>query len=712
MPIDPYSLCPGGTGKKVKFCCSDLVAELDKIDRMLQGEQRVACLDFVEKLLAKYPHRACLLATKATLHSELDQTEKAKQTLDQLLARHADNPVGLAELAVLKVDESGGRAAIDLLQRAVAASSEQMSSQVYHALSYVAQGLLHEGEVLAARGHLLLMLSIGGVDREPVLAALTQVNGMTGIPLCAKQLGRLKPCPADASYQRSFDIAYEAAARGRWRDASEKFYELISRVGDQPAIWANLAVLRSWLGDSPGAIRALRKFAAQKVPLDDAVDAEALAQWLESRLEPADALDAIEVDIPVTDHERFAEIVAGNSRLPPLQVDLSQAGSGDEPPPRAAFSLLDRVMPTTGVGLTRDAVPNVVGEVLWFGKQTDRAERIELLTLRGDKQALAIESLREIFGSAIGDATSETAVSKVDAVAQAMGFDWRFPTDTPEELRAQLVSEQHEAAINENWPKLKLRLFGGRSAEEVASDPKERVKLLAAILNLELLSSAPESFVGATKLRQRFHLPQPEPVDINNVPIEDISLSRLCRLNPKNLSTAALVKAYVRSLIYHATSAIKLLAEELVERQDLPTNEFSRADLFAELAQFQRHWRDSVALLDRARESAAQEGRSSARYDLAELNLHLLRYDAENSQRLLLHIQQEHLREPGVAYALQNLLASLGILGPASQGARPEEPATAAVAASTEEPGRIWTPGAEPVASASKKSAIWTPDLD
>ena len=23
MPIDAYSVCPGGTGKKIKFCCPD-----------------------------------------------------------------------------------------------------------------------------------------------------------------------------------------------------------------------------------------------------------------------------------------------------------------------------------------------------------------------------------------------------------------------------------------------------------------------------------------------------------------------------------------------------------------------------------------------------------------------------------------------------------------------------------------------------------------
>ena len=50
MPIDPYTVCPGGTGKKVKFCCPDLVQELDKVQRMLEGELPTACLDYLRKM--------------------------------------------------------------------------------------------------------------------------------------------------------------------------------------------------------------------------------------------------------------------------------------------------------------------------------------------------------------------------------------------------------------------------------------------------------------------------------------------------------------------------------------------------------------------------------------------------------------------------------------------------------------------------------------
>ena len=84
MPIDPYAPCPGGTGKKVKFCCADLVTELDKVQRMLEGDQRAACLDHIESIEGKYPERACLMSIKAMLQAQLGQEQKADETLGSL----------------------------------------------------------------------------------------------------------------------------------------------------------------------------------------------------------------------------------------------------------------------------------------------------------------------------------------------------------------------------------------------------------------------------------------------------------------------------------------------------------------------------------------------------------------------------------------------------------------------------------------------------
>ena len=52
MAIDSYALCPCGSGKKVKFCCSkDILHELEKPLRALAGEQYFAALDQTTKLI-------------------------------------------------------------------------------------------------------------------------------------------------------------------------------------------------------------------------------------------------------------------------------------------------------------------------------------------------------------------------------------------------------------------------------------------------------------------------------------------------------------------------------------------------------------------------------------------------------------------------------------------------------------------------------------
>src|SRR5687767_695391 len=101
MPIDPYSPCPGGLPKKVKFCCADLVSELDKIERLREADQRLACLDHIEKLEGKYPDRACLMTAKADLLRDLGRTQEAETALQALLAQSTANPVALAEAALV-----------------------------------------------------------------------------------------------------------------------------------------------------------------------------------------------------------------------------------------------------------------------------------------------------------------------------------------------------------------------------------------------------------------------------------------------------------------------------------------------------------------------------------------------------------------------------------------------------------------------------------
>ena len=112
MAVDPYAPCPCGSGKKLKFCCADLAADIEKIDKLAASDQPHAALQHVEKLLAKEPDRASLLDIRAMLELSLHEFDAAEKTLQHFLAKHPDNASAHAQAALLAAahgDPADGR---------------------------------------------------------------------------------------------------------------------------------------------------------------------------------------------------------------------------------------------------------------------------------------------------------------------------------------------------------------------------------------------------------------------------------------------------------------------------------------------------------------------------------------------------------------------------------------------------------------------------
>ena len=88
----PYSACPCGSGKKLKFCCSSLAGELDKIWRMLDGDQWAACLQRVTSLLQKEPDQPALLAIRGMVEIELGTIRRRTRDGDALSGGRSRQP--------------------------------------------------------------------------------------------------------------------------------------------------------------------------------------------------------------------------------------------------------------------------------------------------------------------------------------------------------------------------------------------------------------------------------------------------------------------------------------------------------------------------------------------------------------------------------------------------------------------------------------------
>ena len=165
----------------------------------------------------------------------------------------------------------------------------------------------------------------------------------------------------------------------------------------------------------------------------------------------------------------------------PIPFNPAEFGDAENPPPKAAYLLLDRPMPESAEGLSMENMPRLLGQALLFGRQTDREARLELQGVAGDELAAVTGLIGEVAGDAVGQVADPPALKKEvvghwSASQKLLRAAWQPPRDaSPEQLR-QLSEAYGRRAILDQWPELKLGIFGGRSPRQVAGDPAYRIR--------------------------------------------------------------------------------------------------------------------------------------------------------------------------------------------------------------------------------------------
>ena len=718
MALDPYNPCPCGSGKKLKFCCSaDIIPELEKVLQSLQGEQRLGALEMVERLLEKYPGRPSLLATRVMIHMQMGQMEKAEQAVADFVAADAANPAALAQSAMIKGAKEGPLAGAELLQSALTAVTDAVSAPVYDAIGVIAQGLAAQGNLLAARGHLMLQFGLSGGQDPHVMESLMQMNGSPQIPLLLKQDAVLAICPESADWKPEFDHAMQMANRGAWGAAVVKLRQLAALSPEEPAIHRNLATLCGWLGDVPETVKALRAYASLAGTLtDEAVEAEAVAQILDPDTHK-DKVDVVGVTYTVTETDSLLEKFSADRRISRMPVDPAQMRRDDEPPPKGVFWLLDRPLPTSGNDLACADVPRVLGDVWVFGKQTDREARIELTATRTAEFETKTGILAEVAGDLLGAVEKEEVLDQTAADTEVLSWNWRLPDDTSPEKRAELMAEHRRTTMFERWPAQPLSVLDGKTPREAAADPVFGIRAAAAVLLMELSAELDGSEFDFNEVRTELGLPAIGPIDPTGIDTAALSLVQLARVEVEKLSDADLVTMYQRASMMNAVNALGKLATEVVARSTLDDSEqVDKAEALALLARMERDGSKSRALFQQARQVAVAAGKSPAAWLIAELSLRLEQQDPPACQELLGELQARHMQEPGIAQTVMQLLVSFGVITPEGQpvgmpgGGAAAAPAAPAATAATAAPAPPAPPATD--AGGEGKSKLWVPGMD
>lgn len=705
MPVDPYALCPCGSGKKLKFCCGDLAGEIEKIHRMIEGDQPRAALRHAEQTLAKHPARASLLDLKAALELSLGEIDAARVTVDEFVAKHADSPNSHACQALLLAETGDPVKAVGSLQRALELIDHDMPQRVLEAIGIVGRALLSTGHIVAAQAHLWLHASIAPEEDTRSRELLIGLNHYSGLPLVLRDQLRFRPWPTGVSWIKDAQQASDLADHGRWQQATAVVDRLGHQYGADPTLVHNRALLGGWLADERALVAGLHAFAQMDVPRDDAVEAEAAAQLLDPD-QRDEQLDSVLQIYDVNDLDALAARFASDPRVQAFNVDPASLPS-DQPRPRHTYILLDKPLPASGANLSRDDVPRLAGVIAVFSRQTDRRERLELTTDKGPDFEAEIATLRQVAGDALGTMAEEKIVGRVSATEMALNFRWHFPRDTTPELRERLTAEERHASIVERWPELRRKELGGRTPREAASAPQLRIPLMAAVLLLEQGGKHGRGAEAIAELRRQLDLPESAAIAGEDPGVAGLPLVRVPRLKIEDVSDDALVQLYRRALLAGADAAVVRAAREAVRRPSL-ADRIPPAEAYRRMIEAEPDAERSLALLGEARRMSEAAGESTAGWDLTELQLHIASGNGPMFQEVLERIERKHLDDPQVAATLYRILYEAGMIPdeglpmPAS-----EDEAVAVGNAPDSESGRIWTPDSE--RPAGKKSSLWTP---
>ncbi len=291
--------------------------------------------------------------------------------------------------------------------------------------------------------------------------------------------------------------------------------------------------------------------------------------------------------------------LVSNPRSVVMPLDLSRMGTEDEPPPKGAYWLLDRASPASGKEIKLEDISQVVGQVFIFGKQTDRAARLEMVVYR-TQQAEAQKAVVEICGDALGAMTAEEVESRVPAAQLALTWNWKLPDDTSPDRRLQLTTERRREILANRWPETPQKLLGGKSPREAASDPTMRIRVLAALLLIELATEQLSSDFDFNELRRRLGLPDRGPIDPTQSSPAELRLVRLDRVEVGKLTDEQLIDLYRRADHFRHIAALRRLAQEILRRPGFD-KKFDMAEAYGVLAQIEPDTERAIEHLDKAR---------------------------------------------------------------------------------------------------------------
>lgn len=589
--LDVYAPCPCGSGKKVKFCCSNALTEMERVSRLHEKHQPQQALDALNKIGQQFPEAPIVPITRAQLLMEQERFDEAASEMREFVKVHHDIGHGHALLAMAHFLDVGFHEAKPEIHRAFQVSA-QSSPEVLSSLAmHVADDLLKTNP-MAAREHLGLALRLARDkdDRQALFQQLMKLDGSPNIPYPLRSTHHLEKIDAPEGHEKDIKNAYRMSIHGCWEIAGKLFAKVTDKLPNHWGLWKNIGLCRIWDDDTSGAVEALRKAVEFATDFESAVECEAIAQLLEmdniedkspvkvTRLKVKSTSKALSLldDVPrckrmpqkeeqtegiqIVGRYLFLEFAPSDEvttdvqQFPLIQAEVAvyDLDFGDTRHGTVSVSDID--------GPGRDAALHIIESVLKEELLPFEAHEVQHQHDHdGDhdcghdhdcnEQLMRHEiTIRETLNEFVS-LQRKHYFTKLDAASRQA---WR--------------KKRAEDYLRNDWYQYSLKRLGGKTPKEAAADPSLKVKLCASIYTLDAMAHIATNNVDINDVRRELGIEPEAQVTANDETIDSLSVLQSHRLPLQELSSEQLAHVMQRALLVRHVPFTYAVMSEIAKR--------------------------------------------------------------------------------------------------------------------------------------------------
>lgn len=714
MSNDPYSPCVCGSGKKLKFCCQDILSEMVRVEKLIE-KQPEAAEKLLKTLLPKHTDKEVLVTQLSAVLMRQGKLGEAREHLVTFLQRHSDEPRALLALAEVCLATDGFWKSRRIVHRAFQLSCRQYPNGVAMLASRIASQMAQVGCAMAVREHLALAVRLSeGERRNSLMMQLANFESQRNIPFPFRGRFNLLPVELEDGLQRSEEQrARKVSQVGCWEPAAILYARLAEQAPNNGALWHNLGLFRAWDGQLKEAAAALHKAAELIDDYDTSVETETLAQLLDQDMSES-GYGIVQNTIDVNSVSELLTVLDGHERF--VRVKSTEEDTTEDGRRVAAeYEFLREPLPEN---LTAENLPDVCGDITIIDADDSGGTPAQALIVALDDDIdTATDAFREA-AAGLAEAAAEDGDDEADAPVQLSRmpltcqlFDWKVhQNDAFGSSLYRAIDQQRLKKALDKWLVTPLESLGGISPAEAAKDANNLVKIGASVLVLDTTCNRMGYDPELSEIRSRLGIPTPKPLEIaDNRSITATPLLQFGRIPAKDLTDEQIVEYTNRITLVRHLRLLESAIDELITRPNaLVLFTPMRAHLLrATVAREKNDFKLASECFAAARDAVEGEEdafRTRLELDIRELSCRLDDpQDAELPQLLAAIRDKYFLKIPEIEEVIREELSGSGCQHLLAQ---------LESAPATKSSGGIWTPGADKPADTGEKSKLYIPGQD